>query len=138
MGKIFSRDTDTAGCNVNHRMGLSTIELGKIAEHHAEKFLADHNLKILARNYRSQYGEIDLIMHDVDTLVFIEVRYRRNQHYGSASESIDFKKQEKIIRTAHKFLKTYQHNRLIRFDVITFDGDLSTPSNWIQNAFEAE
>ncbi len=60
---------------------------GQAAEHAAEHYLKQHGLKLIAKNFRCKYGEIDLIMYDSDTLVFIEVRMRRHQEFGGAAMS---------------------------------------------------
>ena len=62
---------------------------GKKAEDVACSFLQRNGLSLVERNYHCRYGEIDLIMHDDDTLVFVEVRYRNSNKFGDAAESID-------------------------------------------------
>ena len=116
----------------------NNIERGRDAEQRAQAFLINHKLNVVTSNYRTRFGEIDLVMREGDTLVFVEVRRRNSHTHGSAAESITHNKQAKIIRTAHTFLETHHHRGPVRFDVITFDGaTLSTPT-WIKNAFEAE
>ncbi len=119
-------------------MQTSTIELGRQAEQRAKKFLSARELSLIEENYRTRFGEIDLIMHDGSTLVFIEVRYRRSSTYGCAGESIGPDKQSRIIRSAHEFLKKHPHDGPIRFDSVTFDGGPSAEAEWIKNSFDAE
>ena len=113
------------------------LRRGRQAERHARDFLNRRKLQLITENYRTCQGEIDLIMRDGNTLVFIEVRYRHNHAYGNALESVNRDKQRKIIRTAHAFLQTHRHDGEIRFDVITFDGAMTTPK-WVKNAFDVE
>ncbi len=110
---------------------------GQQAEVIAQRYLLSKGLKNIAKNYRCRRGEIDLIMADGETIVFIEVRMRRSNRFGSAAESIDRRKQQKIIVTALHFL---QSRRLdyspTRFDVLTLSGNENNEQlHWIQNAF---
>lgn len=112
---------------------------GAQAEKLAEQFLIDHGLTVITRNYRCKQGEIDLIMQDHNTVVFVEVRHRVSNAYGTAAESITTNKQAKIIKAATLFMMQkgwYQH-KAVRFDVITIDGELidSSVLKWIKQAF---
>lgn len=107
----------------------------------AEKFLRKKGLQLVVRNYSCRGGEIDLIMREQDILVFVEVRYRKSDHYGSAAESITFNKQRKIIHCAQVYLQANpacQANPL-RFDVVAIRGESDQLSglaiDWHQNAF---
>jgi putative endonuclease len=108
--------------------------LGKFAENRAEKMLADAGLSILRRNYRCRLGEIDLIARDGDTLVFVEVRSRGRQDYGSAAESITPAKQRRIIAAARHYLASLPRVPACRFDAVTLD-EGREPA-WIKSAFE--
>ncbi len=108
--------------------------LGKFAENRAETLLSAAGLRILARNHRCRQGEIDLIAQDGDTLVFVEVRSRGRQDFGSAAESITVAKQRRIIAAARHYLATLPRTPACRFDVVTLDQD-SAPV-WIKSAFE--
>jgi len=112
--------------------------LGDYWENVAFDFLKKKRLININRNYNCKLGEIDLIMTDKDTLVFIEVKYRKNSDWVSAAESVTKKKQQKIIRTAQLFLlqnKKYD-NWNCRFDVVSIQGDKQNPEiDWIENAF---
>lgn len=113
-----------------------TNQQGSLAETQAEQFLQQQGLLLLHKNFRCKTGEIDLIMRDQHTLVFIEVRLRSNRQFSSAAESVTWQKQQKIIRTAQVYL--LKHNLLdkvrCRFDVITFDRPQGHPQ-WIKDAF---
>ncbi|MDH5357823.1 MAG: YraN family protein [Gammaproteobacteria bacterium] len=79
---------------------------GAQAEQMALTYLEQQGLSVIDQNYHSRRAEIDLIMVDKDTLVFIEVRFRKSEKYGSALESVNYQKQTRIIRTAtHTFRK---------------------------------
>lgn len=111
---------------------------GKSAEQAACQFLIDKGFRLLQTNYRSRHGEIDIIMHDGDDIVFVEVRSRGNNEYGTALESINKSKIKKIIKTATYFLQKqkwlYKINS--RFDVIAIQRKANQwQIDWIKNAF---
>ncbi len=108
--------------------------LGKFAENRAERMLAEAGLSILQRNYRCRQGEIDLIARDGDTLVFVEVRSRSRQDYGSAAESITSTKQRRIIAAARHYLAKLPRMPACRFDAVTLDAGAEPV--WIKSAFE--
>lgn len=75
-------------------------------------------------------------MNDKDTLVFIEVRYRKNNYYGGAKESVTYKKQQKLHTTALHYMQKNGHDRQARFDVVAITGgNTNLDFEWIQNAF---
>ncbi len=108
--------------------------LGQSAESRAEAFLKTHGLKLVTRNWRSRFGEIDLIMQDDSTLVFIEVRLRTRSDFGGAAASVTPAKQKKLLATARQYLTTLKMLPPCRFDVIALSGD-GAPE-WIRNAFD--
>ena len=108
---------------------------GKLAENRACNYLQKQGLKTIEKNYFCRNGEIDLIMQDKHELVFVEVRYRKKNDYGSALESIDQHKIKKLITTANHYISKHQIDQAMRFDVIGFDASLKP--NWIKNAFSA-
>lgn len=117
-----------------HRLGLQ-------AENAAKTFLEKQGLKTKARNFHCRQGEIDLIMWDQDSLVFVEVRYRRQNDYGSALESVDRRKQRRILRCAEYYLLRHPElrDRRMRFDVVSVairDGETGD-IDWIRHAFDA-
>lgn len=107
---------------------------GKGAEARAAQYLQTQGLKIIERNFRSRYGEIDLIARDGDTLIFVEVRARQSSAFGGAAASITAAKQEKITRTAQHYLTTLRHTPRCRFDAVLLSGANGTVE-WIQDAF---
>jgi len=110
---------------------------GQQKEQQACDWLQTQGFQILAQNYLCKGGEIDIIaLSSNSTLVFFEVKYRKNSHFGHPSEFVTPKKQQRIIHCAQYFL--LKHPQLtqhpMRFDVITFEGKQTTPE-WIENAF---
>jgi putative endonuclease len=116
--------------------------VGKKAERIALNFLLGQDLRLIAQNFNCRVGEIDLIMRDGDTLVFVEVRYRRANRFASAAESINRRKQQKLIKAASFFLcrNSRWAERVARFDVVALDGPSEQQSTlqWIKDAFRPE
>lgn len=110
------------------------ISKGIDAENQAAIFLSRHKLKLLARNYRCRFGEIDLIMQDGNTLVFVEVRMRSSEYYGGAAASITPSKQAKLIQTARHYLARQDDDMPCRFDAILISENDTI--EWVQNAFD--
>ena len=109
---------------------------GQAAENFAAEYLKAKGLKLISTNYRSRFGEIDLIMQDGQSLVFIEVRIRKSKIFGGAEASITASKQHKIVTTVAYYLQ--QHgDQACRFDVILMDKVDARHIDWIKNAFEA-
>jgi putative endonuclease len=106
---------------------------GESAEEQAHNFLITKGLKPVRRNFRCKQGELDLIMTDNQTLVIIEVRFRKTDKYGSALESVTHTKQSRIIAATHVYLSAQKMDSPIRFDVVAISGNGNI--NWIQNAF---
>lgn len=111
--------------------------LGNQAEKVALSYLQQQGLILIAKNYQTKLGEIDLIMQDGRQIVFVEVRLRKNNHFGSASESITPAKQRKIVKTAAFFLQQHDGNLACRFDVIVMSKCEISDVEWIKNAFDA-
>lgn len=118
----------------NRSPGKNSRETGEASEKKAEQFLKKQGMKVIARNYSCKHGEIDLIMEDKDSLVFVEVRFRRCDDYGGALSSVTPSKQNKIKRSALHFLlnKKLYEKHPVRFDVIALS---ETNQNWIKGAF---
>ena len=116
---------------------MLTIKLGNKAEAIAKNYLISNGLTLIEQQYNCRYGELDLIMKDKAYLVFIEVRYRKNDLYGGAIESIDHRKQSKLRKTAeHYLLQNQLSDRACRFDVVCLNGDLTNPViEWLCDAF---
>ena len=104
-------------------------------EDRAARFLQARGLQLVARNYRTRLGEIDLIAREGATLVFIEVRLRKDARFGGAVESITARKRGRIAAAARQYLMRLRSVPACRFDVICIEGDAPT---WIRGAFELE
>jgi len=110
------------------------LQQGLAAEKVAATFLQQQGLTLVAKNFSCKYGEIDLIMRDANSLVFVEVRLRRNADFGGAAMSINPSKQGKLARSAEYYLQLHG-DCACRFDVILMrSADINTVE-WIQNAF---
>lgn len=112
---------------------MSVGSQGAQAEQRAARYLQQQGLKPVAHNYRGRFGEIDLVMQDGATLVFVEVRLRRSAEFGGAAASIDARKQQRIIRTAQQYLAGLAHVPPCRFDAVLLD---DSGVQWLKNAFE--
>lgn len=111
---------------------------GSKAEDLAAAYLTNAGLRILTRNFRVRGGEIDCIALDGETLVFVEVRLRRNSRFGGAAASVDLRKQQRIIHAAHCYLLRFpgQSNRPCRFDCVLLNTLDANQLEWIQDAFQ--
>lgn len=119
---------------------MSPRDDGKRWEAAAESFLRREGLKTLKRNYRCRLGEIDLVMRDGASLVFVEVRFRQCAGHGSGAESVTRAKQRRLARAAGVFLGQHPKwaARPCRFDVVSIGLDHGSPqTDWIRNAFNA-
>lgn len=114
---------------------------GREAEACALRHLQQQGLKLITQNWSCKRGELDLVMLDGDTVVFVEVRYRRHAGWGGALESVDFRKQQKLTLAAQWFLQTESKwaDSPCRFDVVAINGDPGTEPalSWLQNAFDS-
>lgn len=126
------------------------LKLGEWAEFQASKIMAQNGYEVLARNYHSRFGEIDLIALMDQTLIFVEVKARAKTSHALAIETITISKQKKIYKTAMIFLQQNPEYEALyyRFDVFCFDfhkkiaknlqqnfSELSYDLEWIENAF---
>lgn len=109
---------------------------GGKAEALARRYLEQQGMRTLERNFRSRFGEIDLVMRDGDALVFVEVRYRRSTAFGGPLASVDKRKQQRLHAAAQLFVQ--QHARYardpMRFDVVGITGEDNTVE-WLADAF---
>ncbi|WP_225876322.1 YraN family protein [Lysobacter solisilvae (ex Woo and Kim 2020)] len=119
--------------------------LGAAVEAAARAHLTRAGLQEIAANANYRFGELDLVMLEgvgpAATLVFVEVRYRRNDRFGGGAASVDAGKRRRIVHAAQGFLAA--HPRLAqlacRFDVIAADGDPAAPRlHWLRDAFRAD
>lgn len=107
---------------------------GAQAENLACAHLEGSGLKLITRNYRCPQGEIDLIMHDGEILVFVEVRYRNSNAFGSPAETVDRRKQERLRAAASHYLVKHAIDRACRFDVVAVSGG-EARIEWLRDAF---
>jgi len=117
-----------------HNTRTRKQQSGDAAESAAIALLKQQGLTLVARNYQCKHGEIDIVMREGSTLVFVEVRLRRSSAFGSAAESVTAGKQRKVIASAQHYLITHglSANTPLRFDVVASDGD---KLDWIPAAF---
>jgi putative endonuclease len=116
-----------------------TRAVGGQAEDMAAHYLTKRKYKIVARNVIYPFGELDLVAKDKQTLVFIEVKYRKTLAFGSPHDAVSRTKQRKIILAAKAYLQTFDEFPHCRFDVISLWGDLTSPKiEHMENAFFVE
>jgi putative endonuclease len=116
------------------------MKTGQWAEQLACDALRARGLKEVSRNYRCAFGELDIVMTDAETLVFVEVRYRLDTRFGKPQETIGQRKQDRVVKTAYHYLQ--QGGRAARmpcrFDVVVVSGPSDRPQiEWIRGAFQA-
>ncbi|WP_455207545.1 YraN family protein [Kaarinaea lacus] len=122
----------------------TSVAIGQRAEDAALRYLQAQGLQLIERNYRCKAGEIDLIMQHNSDLVFIEVRFRRQPRFGSGAESVDFRKQQKLVKSAESFLQQHsEYSRTsCRIDVVSISVENNNSENrpdihWIPDAVQA-
>jgi putative endonuclease len=117
-------------------LGLeSKSSAGERYEREAEALLTANGLTLVARNWLCRFGEIDLIMRDGATLVFIEVRQRNSQRFGGAAASIGREKQSRIERAVELYLSRLPVTPACRIDAVLFEA--SSAPRWLRNIFAA-
>ena len=117
---------------------VSSTARGAQAEDIACAYLRKQGLEVLSRNFRTPFGEIDLIMHHGDCVVFVEVRSRRRGSLTSPIESVDARKQQRLLASAEVFLNHLRADAEppCRFDVIGIIGDDQHHEiEWVEDAF---
>lgn len=112
---------------------LTGAQKGAKYEDIALHFLSNQGLTLVMRNYRCKSGELDLLMLEKGALVIVEVRYRKNNRYGSALESVTKTKQARIIAATKNYMMKHNVDQPVRFDVVAITGN--TPPEWVRNAF---
>ena len=117
----------------------TTVEVGKVAEDTACKFLKKKGYKIIARNYRTRLGELDIVALDGETVAFVEVRSKKEGSFGPPGASINGEKSRRITRAAWNFLtKKGIRDRDCRFDVVSIvyqEGMKAPQISLFKNAF---
>ena len=125
--------------SANDTTAESSKAIGDLAESLAARFLEQHGLKVLTRNFRCRGGEIDLICRNGKTLVFVEVRRRRSASFGGAGASITRSKQRRIILAAQHYLTANAKTECdCRFDCVLLDGRAENHIEWIRDASTAD
>ena len=119
---------------------FSTQNIGEKGEEYTVKFLEKKKYKILERNYRKRYGEIDIIAENKNYIVFVEVKTRHKDSMTSAADAVNRQKQIRIIKTASLYLSENETEKFCRFDVcevyINSDNLKLVDINYIEAAFE--
>lgn len=127
-----------AGVRMPDNPPVDRRQAGAAAEDAAHAFLIANGLKLSARNVRYPFGEIDLIMQDAATVVFVEVRFRRSSSFGGAAVSVDARKRRKIARAAQAWLSSHRQfsQAPCRFDVVAVTpAAAGLQCEWIRSAF---
>ncbi len=115
-------------------MKRATTDTGRDAEDRALAYLQNKGLVLIERNVRHRRGEIDLVMRDGSTLVFVEVRQRSSARFGGAAASIGATKQARLWRSAEDYLQRYPTPPACRFDAVCIDGD---SLQWLRHILSA-
>ena len=114
---------------------MNNKNIGNLGETKASQYLESKGYQILSRNYRVRFGEIDIIALYKDTLVFVEVKSRKNDKFAPASQAVNYKKQQTIRKVAAAYLNTHSLSfNEIRFDVIEYYY-INQPISHLINAF---
>jgi putative endonuclease len=112
--------------------------LGNWGETLAETYLKEKGLIFVGRNIHTHYGEIDLVMKDGETIVFVEVKTRTSLDFGTPEESITRKKRERMINSATEFMQSHpEWGDYFRIDVLAIFGPKGDPTPemiWFENA----
>lgn len=106
---------------------------GAQAEEMAAAFLVARGLAIVTRNFRRRRGEIDIVARDKDTLVFVEVRLRRNSRFGGAAESITAAKKARLVAAAGLYLSRLPRTPPCRFDAVLLDALDPARIRWVRD-----
>ncbi len=114
----------------------TNITTGKLGEQLAIEYLVSKGYAIIEKNYRNKIGEVDIIAYDKSILTFIEVKTRNNHKYGNAYESVNARKQKKIVNASLMYIQKFNlHDVQIRFDVIEVYPLEKQAINHFENAF---
>ncbi len=127
-----------ASTNTNTKVKPDDSTDGARAESLAAAYLARHGLRVEARNFRARGGEIDLVCRDGKTLVFVEVRLRRNDVFGGAAASVSAAKRQRLIRAARQYLGARANRVVCRFDCVLLSRLEDGAIEWLRDVFTAE
>lgn len=103
-------------------MTLASKRYGNLSERRAQKFLEARGFTFVRANYRTPFGELDLVMCDANCLVFVEVKARRTGQAGLPAEAVNSQKLKHLIRAAQSFFRNHPHNGPWRIDVVEING----------------
>lgn len=119
---------------------MNSRQIGALGEVTAARYLRDHHYDIIAGNFHSRLGEIDIIAENKSYLCFVEVKARSENSLYSPKEAVTASKQKKIIATAQHFLQHYKTKKQPRFDIIEvfIESDKVKDVHYIENAFDAQ
>ncbi len=108
------------------RRSKAAITCGQrnVFERAACDYLLQHGLELVDANYSCRFGEIDLVMRDGNSLVFVEVRFRKSSGFGGGAASVDSAKQRRLSRTARHYLQHHRFDGDCRFDVVDVSGHI--------------
>ena len=126
---------------------MNTTVTGTCAEQLAREYLESHGLVTLTTNYSCRYGELDIVMQDNDTIVFVEVRFRkkrradasRSSDYGGGILSVNHRKQQKLIRSSMHYLQCHHLlTQKARIDIVALSELSPEPTSfqWVTNAIQ--
>ncbi|MGE4518296.1 MAG: YraN family protein [Desulfobacteraceae bacterium] len=122
-------------------MMFSPLKSGNKAEKFACRFLSSKGYKIISRNFRTRFGEIDIIASEKDVLCFVEVKFRKNSDFGRPEEFVDFRKQKKLLKAARIYIARNQISDTdIRFDIVAVEPGLNgnCTARLIRDGFEGD
>ena len=114
---------------------FSTQNIGEMGEEYAVKFLNKKKYKILERNYRKRYGEIDIIAENKNYIVFVEVKTRRDRRFAEPHQALTKAKQKRILIAANHYIRFNQIDAEIRFDLITIIPSETPPLTHYEEVF---
>ena len=128
--------------NLYKKEKTTAVSIGNMGEEAAVQALKKRGYKIIARNYRTKMGEIDIIAKDGEYTVFVEVRLRKSNAFGTPADTIDKRKQQKIIKAAQMYaVKNDIYDTPMRFDAVLINADtdgeklVNTKIELIKDAF---
>jgi putative endonuclease len=109
--------------------------LGQLYEQLATEYLQRQGLKLVQQNFLCKAGEIDLVMRDGASLVFVEVKYRASNAFGGAAAAVTVSKQQKLLRASRWYLQQHRlSDQACRLDVLAIEGQPPYQYQWIKNA----
>lgn len=108
---------------------------GRKGENLAARYLKKQGYKILCRNWRNPFGEVDIIAARGDVVAFVEVKTRLGDRFGAPSEAVDRRRREKYVNAARCYFAGREMDCVVRFDIIECDGK---EVNHLENAFTAD